>query len=297
MIIRFFKFTKLPQLIVSFLLSIVIMLILKNDEFSLNILYSTILLIFIFLLSIFIISKNSILKNNQYTTLGLIIFSGFIYKTELNFFTTLSYLTLLLSVRKIYSLKTLKKTNKKLFDIGFWFSLSTILNPVNFIFMATIFFGIYVFYKLDIKIILQFLAGYISILLIAILFTSLSSSFSFNYIYLAETLDSFILEFYKCSECPNFSFPQILLPSISLLIFLLYLIKYFGSNLNERIKNSFLLIFYLNSILMIFIIEDYAIFFFFPFLVTLIRIISHLRRSLFFELVIVLAILFNSFSF
>lgn len=297
MIIRFFKFTKLPQLIVSFLLSIVIMLILKNDEFSLNILYSTILLIFIFLLSIFIISKNSILKNNQYTTLGLIIFSGFIYKTELNFFTTLSYLTLLLSVRKIYSLKTLKKTNKKLFDIGFWFSLSTILNPVNFIFMATIFFGIYVFYKLDIKIILQFLAGYISILLIAILFTSLSSSFSFNYIYLAETLDSFILEFYKCSECPNFSFPQILLPSISLLIFLLYLIKYFGSNLNERIKNSFLLIFYLNSILMIFIIEDYAIFFFFPFLVTLIRIISHLRRSLFFELVIVLAILLNSFSF
>ena len=297
MIIRFFKFTKLPQLIVSFLLSIVIMLILKNDEFSLNILYSTILLIFIFLLSIFIISKNSILKNNQYTTLGLIIFSGFIYKTELNFFTTLSYLTLLLSVRKIYSLKTLKKTNKKLFDIGFWFSLSTVLNPVNFIFMATIFFGIYVFYKLDIKIILQFLAGYISILLIAILFTSLSSSFSFNYIYLAETLDSFILEFYKCSECPNFSFPQILLPSISLLIFLLYLIKYFGSNLNERIKNSFLLIFYLNSILMIFIIEDYAIFFFFPFLVTLIRIISHLRRSLFFELVIVLAILLNSFSF
>ena len=297
MIIRFFKFTKLPQLIVSFLLSIVIMLILKNDEFSLNILYSTILLIFIFLLSIFIISKNSILKNNQYTTLGLIIFSGFIYKTELNFFTTLSYLTLLLSVRKIYSLKTLKKTNKKLFDIGFWFSLSTILNPVNFIFMATIFFGIYVFYKLDIKIILQFLAGYISILLIAILFTSLSSSFSFNYIYLAETLDSFILEFYKCSECPNFSFPQILLPSISLLIFLLYLIKYFGSNLNERIKNSFLLIFYLNSILMIFIIEDYAIFFFFPFLVTLIRIISHLRRGLFFELVIVLAILLNSFSF
>ena len=153
MIIRFFKFTKLPQLIVSFLLSIAIMLLLKIDEFSFDILYSSILLIFIFLLSIFIISKNSILKNNQYTTLGLIIFSGFIYKTQLNSLTILSYLTLLLSVRKIYSLKTLKKTNKKLFDIGFWFSLSTILNPVNFIFLATIFFGIYVFYKLEIKII------------------------------------------------------------------------------------------------------------------------------------------------
>ena len=240
MIIRFFKFTKLPQLIVSFLLSIAIMLILKIDEFSFDILYSSILLIFIFLLSIFIISKNSILKNNQYTTLGLIIFSGFIYKTQLNSFTILSYLTLLLSVRKIYSLKTLKKTNKKLFDIGFWFSLSTILNPVNFIFLATIFFGIYTFYKLDLKTILQFFAGYISTLLIAILFTSLSSIFSFNFDYLVETLDSFILEFQKCSECPNLTFPL---------------------------------------------------------LVTLIRIISHLRRSLFFELVIVLAILLNSFSF
>ena len=297
MIIRFFKFTKLPQLIVSFLLSIAIMLILKFDEFSLDILYSSTLIIFIFLLSIFIISKNSILKNNQYTTLGLIIFSGFIYKTELNSLTTLSYLTLLLSVRKIYNLKSLKKTNKKLFDIGFWFSLSTILNPVNFIFLATIFFGIYVFYKLDIKTILQFFSGCISILLMAILFTSLSSGFSFNFIYLVEILDSFVLEFHKCFECPNFSFPHILFPLISLLIFLLYLFKYFGSNLNERLKNSFLLIFYLNSILMIFIIEDYTIFLFFPFLVTLIRIISHLRRSSFFELAIVLAILLNSFSF
>jgi type II secretory pathway component PulF len=63
------------------------MLILKIDEFSFDILYSSILIIFIFLLSIFIISKNSILKNNQYTTLGLIIFSGFIYKTQLNSFT------------------------------------------------------------------------------------------------------------------------------------------------------------------------------------------------------------------
>jgi hypothetical protein len=273
------------------------MLILKIDEFSFDILYSSILIIFIFLLSIFIISKNSILKNNQYTTLGLIIFSGFIYKTQLNSFIILSYLTLLLSIRKIYSLKTPKKTNKKLFDIGFWFSLSTILNPFNFIFLATIFFGIYAFYKLDLKTILQFFAGYISTLLISILFTSLSSGFSFNSVYLVETLESFILEFHKCYECPNLAFPQILFPSISLLVFLLYLFKYFGNNLHERLKNSFLLIFYLNSILMIFIIEDYTIFLFFPFLVTLIRIISHLRRSLFFELVIVLAILLNSFSF
>ena len=138
------------------------------------------------------------------------------------------------------------------------------------------------FYKLDLKTILQFFAGYISILLIAILFTSLSSSFSFNFDYLVETLDSFILEFHKCSECPNLTFPQILFPSISLLVFLLYVFKYFWKQSTREVKNSFLLIFYINSIVMIFIIEDYTIFLF--------RKISgnfdknyyiHLRRSLF----------------
>ena len=119
MIIQFFKFTKLPQLIVSSFLSIGIMFNFKKDIISLNNLSSSLALILVFLLSIFIISKNSILKNNQYTTLGLIIFSGFFYKTELNALIVLSYFFLLLSVRKIYNLQSAKKTDKKLIDIGF----------------------------------------------------------------------------------------------------------------------------------------------------------------------------------
>ena len=76
MIIRFFKITKLPQVITASIVSLTIMLVLKNGHTSFNDFISLTALISAFLLSLFIISKNSILKNNQFITLGLILFSG-----------------------------------------------------------------------------------------------------------------------------------------------------------------------------------------------------------------------------
>ena len=294
MIIRFFKFTKLPQLIVSSIISVATMINLKFNNLSWEDLYISFLLVFIFLLSIFIISKNSILKNNQYTTLGLIIFSGFFYKTEINFLTVLSYLFLLFSIRKIYSLKSNKKTNKKLFDAGFWFSISTILSPVNILFIISILFGTYILYKLNIKTILQFIVGYFSVLFIAALFFKLQLG-SPNSLHLFDIVDSLILQLQPCFNCPDFSFFNTSILVITSLIFSVYLFQYFGSNRTERLKNTFLLLFLLNSILLIFLIEDYTIFLFFPFLVTLVRIISQTRKSIFLESVMILIVLLNSF--
>ena len=297
MIIQFFKFTKLPQLIVSSFLSIGIMFNFKKDIISLNNLSSSLALILVFLLSIFIISKNSILKNNQYTTLGLIIFSGFFYKTELNALIVLSYLFLLLSVRKIYNLQSAKKTDKKLIDIGFWFSVSTILNPINLIFCFTLFFGIYIYHKINFNILFKVFLGYISVLLIAGFYLSLTKEFSLNYFYLIKISENFLFDFQSCHYCPDLGFPKILFPITAISIFSIYIFKYFGSNLNERLKNSFLTLFFLNSIALFFLAEDYTIFLFFPFLVTLIKIISVQRINLFFEIVILTTIMINSYSF
>ena len=86
MIIRVFKFTKLPQVIAAIIISILIMLAFKNIDNLVAEIYSLSLLVAIFFLSLFIISKNSILKNNQYISLGLIIFCGVYYKmpSEIN---------------------------------------------------------------------------------------------------------------------------------------------------------------------------------------------------------------------
>ena len=297
MIIQFFKFTKLPQLIVSSFLSIGIMFNFKKDIISLNNLSSSLALILVFLLSIFIISKNSILKNNQYTTLGLIIFSGFFYKTELNALIVLSYFFLLLSVRKIYNLQSAKKTDKKLIDIGFWFSVSTILNPINLIFCFTLFFGIYIYHKINFNILFKVFLGYISVILIAGFYLSLTKEFSLNYYYLIKISENFLFDFQSCHYCPDLGFPKILFPITAISIFSIYIFKYFGSNLNERLKNSFLTLFFLNSIALFFLAEDYTIFLFFPFLVTLVKIISVQRINLFFEIVILTTIMINSYSF
>ena len=297
MIIQFFKFTKLPQLIVSSFLSVMIMFNFKTDAISLNNLLSALTLIFIFLLSIFIISKNSILKNNQYTTLGLIIFSGFFYKTELNPCIVLSYLFLLLSIRKIYTLQTAKKIDKKLIDIGFWFSVSTILNPVNLIFCFTLFFGIYIYHKINFNILFKVFLGYISVILIAGFYLSITTEPIFNYYYLIKISENFLFEFQSCFHCPDLSFPKIIFPIMAISIFSIYIFKYFGNNLNERLKNSFLTLFFLNSIALFFLAEDYTIFLFFPFLVTLVKIISAQRINLFFEIVILTTIMINSYSF
>ena len=297
MIIQFFKFTKLPQLVVSSFLSIGIMFNFKKDIISLNNLSSSLTLILVFLLSIFIISKNSILKNNQYTTFGLIIFSGFFYKTELNALIVLSYFFLLLSVRKIYNLQSAKKTDKKLIDIGFWFSISTILNPINLIFCFTLFFGIYIYHKINFNILFKVFLGYISVILIAGFYLSLTKEFSLNYYYLIKISENFLFDFQSCHYCPDLSFPKILFPIIAISIFSIYIFKYYGSNLNERLKNSFLTLFFLNSIALFFLAEDYTIFLFFPFLVTLVKIISVQRINLFFEIVILTTIMINSYSF
>ena len=86
MIIRVFKFTKLPQVMAAIIISILIMLAFKNIDNLVAEIYSLSLLVAIFFLSLFIISKNSILKNNQYISLGLIIFCGVYFKmpSEIN---------------------------------------------------------------------------------------------------------------------------------------------------------------------------------------------------------------------
>ena len=101
MIIRVFKFTKLPQVIAAIIISILIMLAFKNIDNLVAEIYSLSLLVAIFFLSLFIISKNSILKNNQYISLGLIIFCGVYFKMPSEINITASYLFLLLSISDV----------------------------------------------------------------------------------------------------------------------------------------------------------------------------------------------------
>ena len=297
MIIRFFKFTKLPQLIAAIIISILIMFAFKNTNNLVSEIYSLSLLIAIFFLSLFIISKNSILKNNQFISLGLIIFCGIYFKMPSDINITASYLFLLLSVRKIYSLKSKKKQNKKLFDIGFWFLISIILSPVNLLYIFTILSGTFMFHKITPAVLLKLVAGMLTASIITLFFLDFKSNITITQDYLINTIDQTWITYSSSNTLLNENFNHWLFASFTLLIIIYYSFRFFGNNLLERIKNLFLLIFFINSILLSFIINEYSIFLFFPFLVTLVKIISELRDSLFFEIVVLIAIIINSYPY
>jgi len=297
MIIRVFKFTKLPQVIAAIIISILIMLAFKNIDNLVAEIYSLSLLVAIFFLSLFIISKNSILKNNQYISLGLIIFCGIYFKMPSEINITASYLILLLSIRKIYSLKSKKNQNKKLFDIGFWYLISIILNPVNLFFIITIVTGIFIFYKISPLVILKIVAGMLGATLIALFYFDLTENIQLTQDYFIDIIDQIWIAYSANDTFLNQNLDHWLFASISLLIFLYYSFRFFGNNLGERIKNLFLITFFINSILLSFVINEYSIFLFFPFLVTLVKIISELKDNLFFETVVLIAIILNSYPY
>ena len=297
MIIRVFKFTKLPQVIAAIIISILIMLAFKNTDNLVAEIYSLSLLVAIFFLSLFIISKNSILKNNQYISLGLIIFCGVYFKMPSEINITASYLILLLSIRKIYSLKSKKNQNKKLFDIGFWYLISIILNPVNLFFIITILTGIFIFYKISPVVILKIFAGMLGATLIALFYFDLTENIQLTQDYFIDIIDQIWIAYSANDTFLNQNLDHWLFASISLLIFLYYSFRFFGNNLGERIKNLFLITFFINSILLSFVINEYSIFLFFPFLVTLVKIISELKDNLFFETVVLIAIILNSYPY
>lgn len=297
MIIRVFKFTKLPQVIAAIISSILIMLAFKNIDNLVAEIYSLSLLVAIFFLSLFIISKNSILKNNQYISLGLIIFCGVYFKMPSEINITASYLFLLLSVRKIYSLKSKKNQNKKLFDIGFWYLISIILNPVNLFFIITILTGVFIFYKISPVVVLKIVAGMLGATLMALFYFDLTENISLTQDYFIDIIDQIWIAYSANDTFLNQNLDHWLFASISLLIFLYYSFRFFGNNLGERIKNLFLITFFINSILLSFVISEYSIFLFFPFLVTLVKIISELKDNLFFETVVLIAIILNSYPY
>ena len=297
MIIRVFKFTKLPQVIAAIIISILIMLAFKNIDNLVAEIYSLSLLVAIFFLSLFIISKNSILKNNQYISLGLIIFCGVYFKMPSEINITASYLFLLLSIRKIYSLKSKKNQNKKLFDIGFWYLISIILNPVNLFFIITILTGIFIFYKISPVVVLKIVAGMLGATLMALFYFDLTENIQLTQDYFIDIIDQIWISYSANDTFLNQNLDHWLFASISLLIFLYYSFRFFGNNLGERIKNLFLITFFINSILLSFVINEYSIFLFFPFLVTLVKIISELKDNLFFETVVLIAIILNSYPY
>ena len=104
------------------------------------------LLVVLFMVN-FIIRKNNLTKDNSYTLLIYVILIGLFPFTVLNFKLVGINFLLLLSYRRIYSLRTQKDVKEKLFDSSLWIGIASILYPWCAILLVLVFFAAYVFGK------------------------------------------------------------------------------------------------------------------------------------------------------
>ena len=278
MIFSFFKSTKLAQISFASLTSISILFFSSNVEPDILFFFSFLIYFITFLLCILIISKNLYYTNNNFSSLAIIYFTFFLTESEIKVSGYLSSFFLIFALRKMYLLTSEKRVNAKLFDIGFWFAITVITSFYSILYIPTLLLGIFLFFKINIKVLLKILTGSLAAILV-FLFTNnilLGNELNINFITLSN------IQF-------SFHDNQFVLLLITVL-FLFYTLKNFSSNLKTRMYNLFMTAYFFNSLALVLISKDLFIFLFLPFLISFSNIISKLKHKLLFEISLILII-------
>ena len=108
--------------------------------------YFLLLLIILFSVN-FIVRKNNLVKDNSYTLLLYVVLIGMFPFSLLNFKLAILNFILLLSYRRIYSLRTQKDVKEKIFDSSFWIGIAALIYPWSALILVLVFLAIYVFDK------------------------------------------------------------------------------------------------------------------------------------------------------
>jgi len=90
---------------------------------------------------IFILTKNNLTHNNSYAALYFCLFIGLIPSCLETNSILVSNFFILLSLRRIVSLKTNSNIKKKLFDASMWICLAAVFEPWAILFFALLFLG------------------------------------------------------------------------------------------------------------------------------------------------------------
>lgn len=159
MIANFFNKTK-PLIVFSivillFIYSLISTVLQVSDEFSILFLVENLgffLLYILFLLLFkFIVEKNKLTRDNSYGLLLVVLILGTFSEAIFSNYIVFSNIVLLLSYRKIYSLRSEINTKMKLFDAGFWVGVATLLYSWSIFYMLFIYVGILIYKKGGLK--------------------------------------------------------------------------------------------------------------------------------------------------
>ena len=150
-----------------------------------------------FLALVFIVTKNNLTHNNSYAALYFCLFMGLIPSSIDTNSILVSNLFILLSLRRIVSLKTKTNIKKKLFDAAMWICLAAIFEPWAILFLAVLFVGMVLYSVFQIKNAVIPFCGIITVGLLLVCYRLLSTNVFPN---LAEFLPTVNVDLHSLSH-------------------------------------------------------------------------------------------------
>ena len=237
MITSFFKTSK-PIHYIIFLIVLICLFVYQriiivnyqgNLSNTLNEIGDLLILLASFFTLIFIVTKNNLTYNNGYAALYFCLFIGLIPSCLEENSILLSNLFILLSFRRIMSLKTNSNIKKKLLDASMWICLAAIFEPWAILFFLVLFFGMVFYSVTQIK---NTMIPFCGILAVAILLTS--------YRLLTENVFPSVTKFLPNLRFDNTSFNNTITKTESLqflVVVLFGIVSFFGKVvLKNRLK-------------------------------------------------------------
>lgn len=127
----------------------------QPEVFSIAFIFKNLALFFLynlyFIILKFIIEKNKLTKDNTFALFIAVTVLGIFPEVFFSYSILFSNILLLLSFRKIYSLRSGINTKLKLFDASFWIGISTIIYFWSILYLLLIFIAIVIYNKLNYK--------------------------------------------------------------------------------------------------------------------------------------------------
>jgi hypothetical protein len=188
-----------------------------TEEFSIQFLLKRTIFFILYMLYLltfkFIVDKNKLTEDNLYALFLVVIFFGAFSEAFFSNYIIFSNVILLLSFRKIYSLRSGINTNTKLFDAAFWVGISTLIFSWSIFYLLLVYIEILMYKKVSLK-----------NLLIPIVGVSTPIFLYFTYNFYNDNLAGFYNRFnYEVNfDFEAYNFMKILLAIVFLAIILLW---------------------------------------------------------------------------
>jgi len=184
MIANFFNKTKPIQaifisvLFLTFYLSSIFLI--EKPDFSIILLLKKVGFLFVFLIIFFLIRfinrKNQLSGQDSYVQLFLVLMFGLFPQTMFIEDIFIAHFFLLLSFRRLYSIRSFKNVKQKAFDSGFWIGVASLFYVWSSLFLLLAFIAILVYKKQEIRNTIIVFVGFITPLFLAFTYYLLTDS-------------------------------------------------------------------------------------------------------------------------